>query len=236
VIKSFLGTSIIEYPGKIASVVFIGGCNLRCPFCHNLDLVLPERLEKIPDIPENKIIEELKKRKGFIDGVSFTGGEPLLCPGLPDFLKRIKEEVEIDIKVDTNGMLPGKLKEVLPFIDYVSMDIKTSPKKYSLATGNMAEFEDIEESIEIIKGTKDYEFRTTMVPGIVDKDDLKKICRKTKKVKKYVLQGFRNTKTLSAEFSGKAPYPKEYLIESSRLLKDCAELIEVREGIVNSIN
>jgi len=229
VIKSFLGTSLIEYPGKVAVVVFIGGCNLRCPFCYNLDLVLPELLEKIPDIPENRIIEELKKRKGFIDGVSFTGGEPLLSPGVPDFLKRIKEEVEIDIKVDTNGTLPDRLKGVIPFVDYISMDIKSSPKKYSLATGNKTVFENVEESIEIIKNTKEYEFRTTMVPGIVEKDDLKEICKKIKKVKKYVLQGFRNTKTLSPQFSEKTPYPKDYLIESSHLLKNCAEFVEVRE-------
>ncbi|MBN1694264.1 anaerobic ribonucleoside-triphosphate reductase activating protein [candidate division WOR-3 bacterium] len=228
-IKSFLGTSIIEYPGKIASVVFIGGCNLRCPFCYNLGLVLPELLEKIPDIPENKIIDELKKRKGFIDGVSFTGGEPLLWPGLTDFLKRVKEEVKVDIKIDTNGMLPDGLKGILPFVDYISMDIKSSPKKYPIATGNNTGFEKVEASIEVIKGTKDYEFRTTMVPGVVDKDDLKKICRKIKKVKKYVLQGFRNTKTLSSEFSGKAPYEREYLIESSRILKNCAEVVELRE-------
>ena len=228
-IKSFLGTSVIEFPGKISAVVFIGGCNLRCPFCYNLDLVLPERLEEIPDIPPKQIIDELKKRKGFIDGVSFTGGEPLLWPGLPDFLKRIKEGVEIDIKVDTNGTLPDRLKGIIPFVDYISMDIKSSPKKYPLATGNNTEFEEVEESIAVIKGFKKYEFRTTMVPGIVDKDDLKKICRKIERVKKYVLQGFRNTKTLSPEFSGKTPYPREYLIEASRLFKNCSELVEIRE-------
>lgn len=228
-IKSFLGTSVIEYPGKVSSVVFIGGCNLRCPFCHNLDLVLPELLEKIPSISEDKIIEELEKRKGFIDGVSFTGGEPLLFSGLPKFLKRIKEEVEIDIKLDTNGTLPDRLKKVLPFVDYISMDIKSSPKKYSLATGNKAGFGDVEESIEIIKDTKAYEFRTTMVPGIVDKDDFEEICKKIKKVKKFILQDFRNTKTLSPEFSEKEPYPEGYLKESSFLLKDCAELVGIRE-------
>ena len=228
-IKSFLGTSVIEYPGKISSVVFIGGCNLRCPFCYNLDLVLPELVGKIPDIPPEQIIEELKKRKGFIDGVSFTGGEPLLWPGTPEFLRRIKEEVEIDIKIDTNGTLPDRLREILPFVDYISMDIKSSPEKYLFATGNNAGFEKVEESIEVIKKTEDYEFRTTMVPDIVGKDDLKEVCRKIKKVKKYVLQGFRNRKTLSSEFSGKTPYPKEYLIEASRLLKNCAELVEIRE-------
>jgi len=229
VIKSFLGTSLIEYPGKISSVVFIGGCDLRCPFCHNLDLVLPELVEKVPDIPEDEIIEKLKERKGFIDGVSFTGGEPLLSPGLPDFLTRIKKELELEIKLDTNGTLPDKLQSVLPVVDYISMDIKTSPKKYPLATGKKAKFEDVEDSIEIIKRTKDYEFRTTMVPGIVDKEDLKKICQKIKSVKKYVLQGFRNTKTLSPEFSGISPYPKEYLIEASELLKDCSTAVKIRE-------
>jgi len=229
VIKSFLGTSLIEYPGKISSVVFIGECNLRCPFCYNLDLVIPELVKKVPDIPEDEIIEKLRERKGFIDGVSFTGGEPLLSPRLPSFLKRVKEEVEIDIKIDTNGTLPDKLRSVLPFVDYISMDIKSSPEKYPLATGNKIGFENVEESIKIIKGTQDYEFRTTMVPGIVDKEDLKKICQKIKSVKKYVLQGFRNTKTLSPEFSGKTPYPKDYLITSSELLKNCATAVEIRE-------
>lgn len=228
-IKSFLGTSLIEYPGKIAAVVFIGGCNLRCPFCYNLDLVLPELLKKIPDIPENKILEELKKRRGFIDGVSFTGGEPLLFPGMPDFLKRIKKEVEIEIKLDTNGTLPDRLKKVISFVDYISMDIKSSPEKYPLATGEKTTFENVEESIEIIKNTKDYEFRTTMVPGVVEKDDLKEICKKIKKVKKYVLQGFRNTKTLSEEFSRRTPYPKDYLKDSSQLLRNCADVVEIRE-------
>ena len=228
-IKSFLGTSVIEFPGKISSVVFIGGCNLRCPFCYNLDLVLPERLEKIPDIPQSEIIKEIKKRKGFIDGVSITGGEPLLSPELPDFIKKIKNEVNIDIKIDTNGTLPGKLKEVLPFVDYISMDIKSSPEKYPAATGGKTKFKNIEESIEIIKGTIDYEFRTTMIPGIVGKNDIKKICKKIKKVKKYVLQNFRNSKTLSPEFSKKEPYRKEHLKETALILDEYAEIVEIRE-------
>lgn len=228
-IKSFLGTSIIEYPGKIASVIFLGGCNLRCPFCHNLDLVLPELIEKVPDIPAEQVIEELKKRKGFIDGVSFTGGEPLLFRGLTDFLTRIKKELDLEIKLDTNGTLPDKLRKVLPVVDYISMDIKTSPKKYPLATGKKGKFEDVEDSIEIIKRTKNYEFRTTMVPGIVEKEDIKQICKKIKKVKKYVLQGFRNAKTLDPEFSEIKPYPKEYLMEASEVLRDCAESVKIRE-------
>ena len=228
-IKSFLGTSIIEYPGKIASVVFIGGCNLRCPFCHNLELVLPELIETVPDIPEDEVIEALKKRKGFIDGVSITGGEPLLLPEVPAFLKRIKEEVGLDIKIDTNGTMPDKLKEILPYVDFISMDIKTSPDKYALATGKKASYKDIEESIKIIKDTEAYEFRTTMVPGIVEMEDIKQICQKIKRVKRYVIQGFRNIKTLSPEFSEKIPYPKEYLIETAALLKNCAGIIKVRE-------
>jgi pyruvate formate lyase activating enzyme len=228
-IKSFLGTSIIEYPGKIAAVVFISGCNLRCPYCHNLDLVLPELIAKVPDISEDKVIEALKKRKGFIDGVSITGGEPLLSPEAPAFLKKIKEEVGLDIKIDTNGTMPDKLREVLPYVDFISMDIKTSPGKYHLATGNKASYKDVEESIKIIKDTQAYEFRTTMVPGIVEKEDIKQICKKIKKVKRYVIQGFRNVKTLSPEFSETTPYPKKYLIETSKLLKNCAVVIKVRE-------
>jgi len=227
-IKSFLGTSVIEFPGKISSVVFIGGCNLRCPYCHNLDLVLPELLREIPDIPQGKIIEELKNRKGFIDGVAFTGGEPLLSKKLKGFFTRIKDEVKIDIKLDTNGTQPSKLKEVLPLVDYIAMDLKTSPLKYPLATGDKAEFKDIEKSIEIIKETKNYEFRTTMVPGIVDKEDIKKICETIGKVKKYVLQNFRNVKTLSPEFSETKSYPDGYLEETSLVLEECAETVEIR--------
>jgi len=229
VIKSFLGTSVIEFPGKISSVIFIGGCNLRCPFCYNLDLVLPELVKKIPDIPADKIIEELKNRKGFVDGVSITGGEPLLATEISAFIKRVKDEVGIAVKIDTNGTMPEKLKEILPFVDYISMDIKTSPSKYPLATGNKVDFKGIEDSLEIIKGTQNYEFRTTMVPGIVGKEDFVDICKKIKKVKKYVLQGFRNVKTLSPEFSNKEPYPFEYLKDSSVILKDCAELVEIRQ-------
>lgn len=228
-IKSFLGSSIIEYPGKISSVVFIGGCNLRCPFCYNPDLVLPELVEKLSDISEDEVIKKLKERKGFIDGVSFTGGEPLLAPGLMSFLKRVKDEIGIKVKIDTNGTLPDRLKTALPFIDYISMDIKSSPEKYPVATGNNTEFKKVEESIEIIKGIENYEFRTTMVPGIVDKDDIKKICEKIGPVRKYVLQGFKNRKTLSPEFSGKSPYLKKYLKEASLDLKECAGIVEIRE-------
>ncbi|MEO0292850.1 MAG: anaerobic ribonucleoside-triphosphate reductase activating protein [candidate division WOR-3 bacterium] len=228
-VKSFLGTSLIEYPEKISSVVFIGGCNLRCPFCYNPDLVLPDLLRNLPEIPEDEIIKRLKERKGFIDGVSFTGGEPLLPDRIIPFLKRIKEEVGIYIKVDTNGTLPNKLREALPFVDYISMDIKSSPQKYFLATGQKANFKDVEESIDIIKSTENYEFRTTMVPGIVEKEDIKEICKKIGKVKKYVLQGFKNVKTVSPEFSKIIPYPKEYLWEASSFLKDCAIIVEVRD-------
>lgn len=228
-IKSFLGTSVIEYPGKIASVVFIGGCNLRCPFCHNLELVVPELIEKVPDIPVDKVIEELIKRKGFIDGVSISGGEPLLSPEVPSFVKRIKEEVGIYIKIDTNGTLPDKLKEVLPYIDFISMDIKSSPEKYPLATGNKGKFKEVKDSVEIIKKTQDYEFRTTMVPGVVDKEDIRKICKEIGNIKRYVVQGFRNLKTLSPEYSEVIPYPKEILTEASEILKKCSDVVKIRE-------
>jgi pyruvate formate lyase activating enzyme len=109
------------------------------------------------------------------------------------------------------------------------MDIKSSPEKYPIATGNNTEFEKVEESVEIIKSTENYEFRTTMVSGIVEKEDIKKICEKIGHVKKYALQGFKNRKTLSPKFSEISPYPKKYLKEAALSLKDCAELVEIRE-------
>ena len=227
-IRSLTGTSLIEYPEKIAAIVFIGGCNLHCPFCHNPELVRPDMLEEEFGLSHETVLKELSEREGFIEAVCITGGEPLIYSRLFELVESIRKHTSLLIKLDTNGTRPEELENILEFIDYVAMDLKSSPAKYSTATGEKAVFADISMSIDIIKTLPEYEFRTTMVPGIVDGDDVIELLRKIAPVKKYVLQGFHSSKTLSNDFTGMASYPKGYL-------EDVAENIR-NLGFAQSVN
>ncbi len=174
-IRSLTGTSLIEYPGRICSIVFISGCNLSCPFCHNPELVRPDLLDDQMSMSLERVLEQLKEREGFIEAVTLTGGEPLLYSGIVELVSRIKSETKLSLKVDTNGTLPQKLNEIIHFVDYVAMDIKSSPSGYMRATGEKACFQDVRESIAIIGSLPACEFRTTMVPGVVDREDVMQI-------------------------------------------------------------
>ena len=212
-IRSLTGTSLIEYPGKISSIIFIGGCNLHCPYCHNPELVRPDMLENEFSLSHETVLKELSKREGFIEAVCITGGEPLLYSRISELVESIRKQTSLSIKLDTNGTRPKILENILEYIDYVAMDLKSSPAKYPKATGEKAVFADVSISIDIIKTLPEYEFRTTMVPGIVDGDDVIELLREIGPVKKYVLQGFHSFKTLSANFTGIPSYPKGYLEE-----------------------
>lgn len=227
-IRSFIGTSLIEYPGKISSVIFVGGCNLYCPFCHNPELVKPDVLAEQYSIPHDLLIHRLEARKDFIEGVSITGGEPLLYPEILDFILMIKNETGLKIKLDTNGTLPSRLSPLLEHLDYVAMDIKASPGIYPKATGGKAVFEDILESVDMVKTMDEYEFRTTMVPDIVTGENLVEILERIKPVKKYVLQPFQSHKTLSPEFTDKAPYSIEYMRKALEKIRRFADVTEMR--------
>ncbi len=181
-------------------------------------------------LTHEEIIEELLEREGFIEAVSITGGEPLLYSGIVNLIRKIKSETSLLIKVDTNGTQPGRLKEVLHFADYIAMDLKSSPSKYLEATGEKAVFSDIQESIPIIMSQPAYEFRTTMVPGIVDRDDIIELLEKIGRVKRYVLQSFHSHKTLSAEFRDMPTYPKGYLENTANIIREMklAEEVGIR--------
>jgi pyruvate formate lyase activating enzyme len=193
-IKGFLDVSFVDWDGKVSSVIFLPNCNFRCPFCHNVNLVLhPENLEPIPF---EHIEGQLRKQKDWIDGVCITGGEPTLHTDLPDLCSRLKK-MGFSVKLDTNGTNPTMLKELVErrLVDYVAMDIKAplTIEKYGEATGVKAEetLERVKESIELLlESNIDYEFRTTVVPGIHNMDDLEQICRSVQRCKKYVLQKF----------------------------------------------
>jgi pyruvate formate lyase activating enzyme len=193
-IKGFLDISFVDWDGKPSSVIFLPNCNFRCPFCHNANLVLhPEEIETISF---KYIKEQLKKQKGWIDGVCITGGEPTLHSDLPKLCSQLKK-MGFLVKVDTNGTNPCMLKELMDrgLIDYVAIDIKVplTLKKYSEATGvNVGELlEHVKESINLmLESNMDYEFRTTVVPNLHDADDIEQVCLSVRGCRKYVLQRF----------------------------------------------
>ncbi len=186
-IQGFQKLTLLDFPEKTACTVFCGGCNLRCPFCHNGSLV------KKPIESENKeaeVLAYLEKRKGVLDGICITGGEPLLQPDLVEFIKKVKA-MGFKVKLDTNGALPEKLRSVIPYIDYIAMDIKSSFENYSLASGSEIDVENFKRSIDIIRNSGvDHEFRTTAVKGIHTKEDFIEIAKHIKGENKYFIQKF----------------------------------------------
>ncbi|MBQ1877896.1 MAG: anaerobic ribonucleoside-triphosphate reductase activating protein [Erysipelotrichaceae bacterium] len=185
--------TLLDYPGEVACTIFTAGCNLRCPFCHNRDLVfIPENFVNVdPD----DILEFLKKRYGILEAVCITGGEPLLQPGLLDFLRQVKD-IGYKIKLDTNGLYPDKLKQAVEsgYVDYVAMDIKNSPEKYAQTTGiniNENALDRIRTSISyLLSGVVDYEFRTTVVRQLHTEEDLLGAARMIAGAENYYLQQF----------------------------------------------
>ena len=188
------GISLIDFPGRIASVLFLGGCNFRCPFCHNPELVL--RAESQPDIDPNDALSTIAQRRGLVDGVVVTGGEPLIHSGALIALLRRLRDSGLAVKLDTNGYEVDALREVLVMglVDYVAMDVKTSLDKYEAATGRVLDSGRIIEAIAAISGSGiDHEFRTTCVPGLVELDDARSIASLLGRNERYLLQQFRAT-------------------------------------------
>jgi pyruvate formate lyase activating enzyme len=197
--------SMIDFPGKLSAVVFTQGCNFRCPYCHNPELVLPERFGK--PLPEDDILTFLGKRKKQLDAVVITGGEPTMHKPLPRFVKAIKD-MGFLIKLDTNGTNPNMLSELLEedLLDYVAMDIKAPLTKYSEITRTSVNHEQIEKSIEILKNSSvEYEFRSTIVDSLFDKNDVSEIKNLINGCDRYFIQNFTPTKTLDIEFLSENP-------------------------------
>jgi len=230
-IKNIQPVTLIDYPEKIACTIFLFGCNLRCGFCHNPGLVIKE---DAPDMPPEKVLEFLKKRRKYLDGVCFTGGEPLMSLDL-GFLRELKASGYL-IKIDTNGCFPEKLRHIieLELVDFVSMDIKSSTAKYSEITNSNPNIEKIQDSIELVSKLENYEFRTTILEGIHAEDEMKKIAEwlnriAGKKPKKFCLQGFKvQGEIMDAQFKNYPDTSEEYLNKLKESIKDYFEEIEVR--------
>ena len=227
-IKGWVRTSLIDYPGKIAAVLFTSGCNFRCPYCQNSELVLHP--ESLPEIDPAEIFQFLTRRRGLIDGVVITGGEPTLQKGLDDFMRKLKE-LGLAIKLDTNGYRPQVLRDLLErdLLDYVAMDIKASPAKYPLAAGVPIDVQRIEKSVRLILSSGiAHEFRTTVVPGIVAPEDVEEMARLIAGAGKYILQQFRPQGTLEPRFREVAPYPAQALLEMAQAAERWIGEVEVR--------
>ena len=192
--------TLLDFPGHTACTVFTGGCNYRCPFCHNAELVL--RPEEQPEIPEAEFFALLEKRRGLLDGVAVTGGEPTLQPDLPEFLSRIRD-LGYAVKLDTNGTRPDLLKRLVQegLVQYVAMDIKNSPARYAETAGAAdPQLDRIRESASfLMAGTAPYEFRTTVVQELHRPEDLREIGRWLRGAERYFIQCFTDSGDLIEE-------------------------------------
>ncbi len=222
--------TLIDYPGQVACTVFLCGCNFRCPWCYSKELVLPEEIKKQPKILEKDFFNFLRERKGLLEGVVICGGEPTINKDLPEFCKKIKKLGYL-IKLDTNGSNPEMLKNLIDrkLIDYVAMDVKLPKEKYSKVFFGKVKVKDIQESVNILKqGKVDYEFRTTVVPTILNKEDILKIVYWIKPAKKYYLQNFRAEKTINPSFEKIKPYPDKYILEIQKAISPFFEVCQIR--------
>ena len=187
--------TLLDYPGHTACTVFTGRCNFRCPFCQNASLVLHP--ETLASIPEEDVFAFLEKRKGLLDGVAVTGGEPTLQPDLPDFLRRVKD-MGYETKLDTNGARPETLGSILAegLADYVAMDVKSSPAGYGRCAGISSEtlLEAVKESVRLLEGSGvAHEFRTTAVKGLHSVEDFEAIGRWLAGTEKYFIQSYADS-------------------------------------------
>lgn len=201
--------TLLDYPNQVACTVFTAGCELRCPFCQNPDLVVPELIREAEPLSEDSFFEFLEKRRGKLSGVAITGGEPTLHADLPQFMDRI-HQLGFLVKLDTNGMHSVVLEQIIRdgLADYIAMDVKNSPQKYALTTGIAEKAEGelwgrVSKSIALLKqGRIDYEFRTTVVGGLHTVEDIRQIGKGLQGARAWYLQQFLSDRDLINDFGG----------------------------------
>lgn len=226
-IHGFQKTTLLDYPGKVACTIFFGGCNFRCPFCHNGNLVLCA--DKVPTISEEEIFSHLKKRATILEGVCITGGEPCLQPQLIPFIRRLRT-LGLSIKLDTNGYYPDVLISLVKegLIDYVAMDIKQCPEKYNFIS-QMHDFDiaGIRQSVSfLLEGNIPYEFRTTVVKELHNFDDFKEIGLWIAGADSYFLQSYKDSNQVITSGFSSCSYQELKDIQS--LLLPFVPNIEIR--------
>ena len=208
--------TLLDFPGRLACTVFLGGCNFKCPYCYNTSLIDASRAKTL--INEEDFLSFLDSRKGKLQGVATTGGEPLLNPDIRNFILKIKERGFL-VKLDTNGSFPERLEALIDegLVDYVAMDIKNVYGKYSITVGANVNLEKIKQSINILLSNKvDYEFRTTVIKEFHDIEDFNVIGKMIKGAKNYFIQNFQDKDSVFGHFN-----PLTY-----EELKQCLEVVK----------
>ena len=219
----FQKTSVIDFPGRISSILFTIGCNLRCPFCYNGRLIIEP---KPPFLSEEDALKVLESRRKYVDAVVITGGEPTLNEDLPAFVRRLKEK-GFSVKLDANGFFPQVLGRCLSHVDYVAMDVKTSVEKYRLLGAE--ETKGFLRSIKLVKeGRVEYEFRNTAVPGLVNEDDVAKMGEVVRGARRFAFQQFLPGNTLDEKFRNLKPYPPEVLTRFADIMKSYVDEVTLR--------
>ena len=217
-IQGLQKVTLLDFPGRVACTVFLSGCNFRCPFCHNASLVT--HVDPGRDIPEDEVLSFLKKRRGVLDGVCITGGEPLLAPGLDRLIREIKD-LGYEVKLDTNGSNAERLKTLAGsgMIDYVAMDIKNAPGKYGMTIGiDGYDMSNIFKSVDyLMSGSVPFEFRTTVVREFHKREDFEEIGRWLKGAPAYYLQGFVDSGDVIRP--GLRAYTKEIMEQALGIVK-----------------
>jgi pyruvate formate lyase activating enzyme len=220
--------SLIDYPGLISAVVFLQGCNFRCPYCHNPELVEPGLFQ--PCLREEDLFEFLETRKGKLDAVSITGGEPTIHNDLAPFINKIKK-MKFAVKLDTNGSQPKVIKNLLDkkMLDFIAMDIKAPLAKYKNIAGVSVDSDSIKESVKtIIKSKIPHEFRTTIAQSQLEEKDIQQIGKLITGASHYVLQRFVSTKTLDKKYLKEKSYSDEKLQKIKKLLENDIPSVTIR--------
>jgi pyruvate formate lyase activating enzyme len=226
IIKDIIESSFIDYPKKISMVVFTAGCNFRCHYCHNPELVNPE----LPFMSEDKAIKKIESKKEWVDGIVITGGEPTMHADLPDFIRKIKK-MGLLIKLDTNGTNPEMIELLINerLIDYIAMDVKAPLENYSKVTGSNFDTNIIKKSIELIKTSGiDYEFRTTILPKLFKEEDIMKLGYILNGANLLVLQSFKCGKTLDPDYTTQPSYLKPQMEHFARIIKPFIKSVILR--------
>lgn len=230
IIGGFKKLSLIDYPEHIACIIFTRGCNLRCPYCHNPELVEPDRFDNGMDISVEDILRFLEGRRGLLDGVCITGGEPTLHGDLAETITKIMS-MGFGIKLDTNGSRPEVLRDLIDgkLLDYVAMDVKVPLERYASSMGFSEDPANIGKSIGILKENfVDYEFRTTVVPGIHSYEDMEKIGRTLEGAKKFYIQNFRASKHIDRTMTDLKGFPEAELLKFRDILCEYIDTVEIR--------
>lgn len=225
-IHGFSKTTLLDYPGIVAATIFTGSCNFRCPFCQNADLVLNPASQ--PLISEEEVLAHLTKREGILKGVCITGGEPTLQADLEDFVRKIKS-MGLMVKLDTNGYRPEVLKKLVMegLVDYVAMDIKSSPSNYSLAAGIKVDVEKIRESVAFLKeGHVDYEFRTTVSHEMHSDEVMEELADFIEGAPRYFLQGYKDSERVICP--GLTAYDRDGMEKLKKIFESRVGCVEIR--------